>query len=151
MTSLVCGPFVSATPCALCLHSCRRPQLLVAKITCNFSSALPRPCLALPSLDDSQITQENRETAETELAKARVRVRKASSALFLIFSPQIDRFGSLLEKGRRLECNPSLDSRSRVKEKDVAATTSLCVGGGRLRLDARIGGGAGRRQQKGQK
>ena len=29
--------------------------------------------LAVPSLDDSQITQENRETAETELAQARVR------------------------------------------------------------------------------
>ena len=61
------------TPCALCLHSCRRPQLLVAKITCNFCSALLRPSLAVPSLDDSQITQENRETAETELAQARVR------------------------------------------------------------------------------
>ena len=51
----------ASTPCALCLHSCRRPQLLVAKITCNFCCA--------SALDDSQITQENRETAETELVE----------------------------------------------------------------------------------
>ena len=134
----------ASTPCALCLHSCRRPQLLVAKITCNFCCA-SAPLPAVPSLDDSQITQENRETAETELVEGEKGLLLPSSSFSRRRSTGLD----LSWNGCRYECNPSLYSRSRVK--DVAETTSLCVGGGHLRLDARIGGGAGRRQQKGQK